>query len=195
MNISQPEKRLISPESLWYGSLIGIAIFGLWFLRHAIVKNEQRSKANVAVIDKVKVAETNIESKQYDVVASILAEAYAIESATNKNIVDACMSKVNLAKEAILMAEFKSWVEFRKYRDAGTLSMYNSYFGWFLATLRIESITPQQLRELDDVEQLFSTTGFDMFLKHFESALLEVYNTANFKSNHETELRKVMNSR
>ncbi len=191
----QEKKNYIGSEWLIYGGLIFIALFGLWFLRYTIVHDGQRSKANSIVAEKVKIAEAHIETKHYDAAISILKEAYSIEFATNSNIVDACMRKIEQQKELILMSKFKVWVDFRKYNDTSTISIYDSYFSSFLATLRIESITPEHLKELAEVERLIAVLGFNMFLKHFEIALLKVYNVSNYKMDHESELRAEMKLR
>lgn len=175
--------------------MIFIAVAGLFFLRSTIIRDGQRVKANLIVSDKVKIAEAHLATKQYDAAISILEEAYSIEFATNQNIARTCMNSIVLQIESDRLSAFKKWVEYRKYKDARTAAIYDSYFNAFLVILRAESVTPGHLKELAVIEQSFAVSGYNTFLEHFEIALLQIYNASNYGTDHESELCEVMRLR
>lgn len=174
---------------------------GGYFLYYSKKRFQAEFRASRDVEAKLQLAEKELGNNRFQQSRAYADEAAKIPSATNRDLIDSFLARLNASEEEYRRAEQtkrqKGYEQFvrAKQGDQNTRKLYDSYFAKFRTEIEANSVTEQHKKELAHVNELFETVGYSKFLEHHERAVREVYSVDNYHENHEAELAALLERR
>lgn len=184
--------------------LILLALGGASFLAYSRSQFREQAIANKQVEELIAEGGLQVDNGNLEAAQKLFSKAENIPKPTNRNRahldnlktrIDELQSRLEVDAAKRRSAEFALWVQGRLRRQGPIVAYYDSLFAGFRAILERESRTPDARRELEHVNQLFDTVGFDAFLIHYKRAILDTYTVGNFREDRESRLRELIESR